>query len=187
VSVDIQQFYGIWPIRGVRFSDQLTEVRDNFNSLAPLVRQAYVDISNNPEDRDLTGLSFGELDMRHRWRWFYDKVNNEFLLQKNTNTEVSPTWENLFSITDNEGTATFSGIGGVRSVGGFYGITRKVSQNFSSSPEWIFNHNLNTSDITWSTRNNNHYSINPSGVFLDQNTTFFYFLTSQSGRATIVG
>lgn len=123
MSVRVFDFYNPWPKFGVPLSRQWEESRTNSDAVAPLVRGAYIDENvNNRTEHDLSGLAIGELDFRNRYRTFYDKSNNEFLIQYNTGTEAIPVWTTRFTIRDTDGRVTVNSPGGFTSVGGFYNL-----------------------------------------------------------------
>lgn len=167
MTIAIQHFYSPLPIRGVRFSDQIDKFGDDFNALSTIVRQAFADIGPSSGSNDLAGMSFGEVDFRHRWRWFYDKGTDQFILQFNTGTEATPVWVNIITVADTTGRTTFHGSGGV-DLGslGFYGVTvaltgnqpvfREVNKiNFEGSAFYIDQNTGNTDEVTVSTRRMN--------------------------------
>lgn len=123
MSVRILDFYNPLPIFGVPLSRQWEKFRTNSDATAPIVRGAYVDENvNNRTEHDLTGLAFGELDFRNRYRIFYDKSANEFLVQYNTGTEAIPVWTTRATFRDTDGRLTINAPGGLLSVGGFYNL-----------------------------------------------------------------
>ena len=123
MPVSILDFYNPLPIFGVPLSQQWEKFRTNSDAIAPIVRGAYVDTNaNNRTEHDLTGLAFGELDFRNRYRIYYDKSANEFLVQYNTGSEATPTWTTRATFRDTDGRLTINSPGGFTSVGGFYNL-----------------------------------------------------------------
>lgn len=123
MSVRIFDFYTGLPVTGVPFGRQWPKFREDFNALGPIVRGAYIDENiNNESEHDLSGLAIGELDFRNRYRTFYDKSSNEFIIQYNTGTEAVPVWTTRLTIRDTDGRVTVNSPGGFTSVGGFYNL-----------------------------------------------------------------
>lgn len=61
-----------------------------------------------------------------------------------------------------------------------------IAKTFSSSTEWVFNHNLNSSPLIWDTFNGAKESIIPDKVDVSElNTAYFYFADAVAGSAII--
>jgi len=146
-------FYFPWPNLGIKLSRQWTNIRQNTEKEAPLVRAAYVDpqpsSSNAPGEHDLSGWAIGERDFRNKFRIWYDKNNDRFSIQYNSGTEDVEIWNDYLSIRQVDGRVTVHGYGGLdTTVGGFYTpLSRNlaVSGTFTpASTEWVWTHSLNT-------------------------------------------
>lgn len=123
MSIRILNFYATLPTFGVPLSQQWEKFRTNADVSAVLARSAYIDEHpSNRTEHDLAGISIGELDFRHRYRTFYDKTANEFIIQWNAGTEAAPVWTTRFTIRDSDGRVTVNSPGGFTSVGGFYNL-----------------------------------------------------------------
>ncbi len=124
MSVRLFDFYNPLPVFGVPLSQQWEKFRTNSDVSAVIARASWIDENvNNRTEHDLSGLSIGELDFRHRYRIFYDKVANEFLIQWNSGNEASPIWTTRATIRDTDGRLTVNSPGGFTSVGGFYNLS----------------------------------------------------------------
>lgn len=122
MSIITQTFYHPLPRFGVPLKNQWDEFRENFNSLASIVRAAEVDQSNSPGQNDLSYLDVGELDFRNRFRVGYDKTNDRFVIEYNNGSEISPNWVPYFAIRQGDGRVIALGPGGFESQSGFYNL-----------------------------------------------------------------
>ena len=121
MSVVIKDFY-IFPAFGRPLNEQWTNLRESFGALNAFVRNGYIDESTNMTTHVLTALAYGELAQRFRFRWFYDKDADSFLLQQNTATEANPTWVTRLTIRESDGRLTINSPGGLLATGGFYNL-----------------------------------------------------------------
>ena len=164
MSIAVQTFYTPLPRFGVRLDRQWNLFREDFDHIAPLVRAAYADInSSNDSENDLAGLAVGELDFRNRYRIFYDKDSNAFLLQFNTGTEDTPIWTTRYTVRDSDGRLIVNSPGGLQSVSGFYnlgGIDLFVTQSGG-------------------------FSFEDAGVIGFDSGSGFYFTLDSSGRPVL--
>lgn len=181
-------FYAPWPVFGKQFNKQLVPVRENFQSLSPLVRAATVDQESSRVDDDLAGWSLGEAGFRNRFRTYYDKTNNEFKVQVNRGTESVPIWDDCLRIRESDCMVTATN--GLAATGGFYGLTLPLnlarSQAFSSQNVWVFQHNLNTFPVIVQAVAETGTVLTPTRIDLsDPNVAYFYFPVAQSGTAIV--
>lgn len=117
------EFYVPWPRFGQALSKQWDDLRENHRSLAPLARAAYIDENDiDPNQDDLAGWAIGELDFRNKFRIFYEKATDQFMIQQNTGTEAIPVWNSRVKLRESDGRLIVTGSGGIEAVGGFYGI-----------------------------------------------------------------
>lgn len=121
MGIAVRSFYHPIPYTGTAFKNSVEDMRTNSTSLGALVRAAYQDLDTSVNgSHDLAGLAVGELGFRNRFRIFYSKSDDEFQIQYNSGTEVSPTWNTYVKIRQSDGRFTVSSSGGLESTGGFY-------------------------------------------------------------------
>lgn len=122
MAIEVQAFYHPLPVFGVKLSNQWQQFRADFDALAPLVRAAYVEIAATTGSHDLAGFAHGELDFRNRWRTFYDKTANKFIIQHNTGTEKTPVWADAIDFADGTALGTLGTLVATQKIesAGFY-------------------------------------------------------------------
>ncbi len=103
-------------------------------------------------------------------------------------TKLTFRQEDFYLDTDSAGQPVVNirgGTGGGSS--GQFG-TGIFAQDFSSSSEWILNHNLGVNNIIWSVYDDQGNAVIPEKVSVhNPNTAYFYFLPATSGRAVVGG
>ena len=63
-----------------------------------------------------------------------------------------------------------------------------LAQGFGTLGEWIFQHNLNTENLVWSTYDNRQLAIIPDKVDISNpNIAYFYFIPAIAGKAVLLG
>lgn len=181
-------FYAPWPVFGKKFNKQLIAVRENFQSLSPLVRAATVDEETERVDDDLAGWALGEAGFRNKFRTYYDKTNNEFKIQKNIGTEAIPIWHDCLRIRESD--CMITATNGLTAEGGFYNLQLPMNltrtQEFESIPVWEFQHNLNTFPVIAQAVSDTGKVLTPTRIDVsDPNKTYFYFSAPQRGTAMV--
>ncbi len=122
MPVETQAFYHPLPRFGTPLNQQWDEFRADFNALAPLVRAAEVDIAALSGSHDLAFFDYGKLDFRNKWRAGYDRTLQGYVIQWNSATEASPTWNDVVLIRDSDRRVVITGDGGLESETGFYNL-----------------------------------------------------------------
>ena len=128
-------FYSPWPKFGKRLNFQWGESRHDIAILKAVARAQVQDVETGDDEvnasRILAGLEFGELvtnstSFKNQFRLFYDKDEDKFCIQRNTGTELAPTWVDYLCIDQANGLVTVNGLDagslGIGSDGGFYGL-----------------------------------------------------------------
>jgi hypothetical protein len=126
------EFYHPLPEFGNKLTRQWGKFRDDFDSLATLIRAATADISGTTGQHDLAGWAVGELDFRNRFQIFYDKDVDEFKVRLNQGTESAPVWLDCLRIRESDHRVVISGEGGLEVLGGFYNVV------FPTQPAAVF-------------------------------------------------
>lgn len=104
--------------------EQLIKVQQASKLIRALSDAATVNTNGDKLQDILTGLSFGNSTQRHKYRALYDTVNDRYLIQRNSGTDASKTWVELFRISSSGAITTTGAItaaGGISTTGG--GIT----------------------------------------------------------------
>ena len=123
---DPPEFYAPWPLFGKKISFQWDNIRKDTETLKVLSRSLNFDENITKYiDSAVAGYEYGEDGFHNRFRTFYDKDTNNWILQFNTGTEASPTWVNYVTV-NSIGTVTFQGA--------FYTATLDVSAGGDLGP-----------------------------------------------------
>lgn len=105
--------------------------------------------------------------------------NSDALIFDRRDFYISPSSQGKPVVSLNQ-SQTSSGSGNTTIVSGVQ------SQQFPSSTEWIFPHNLNSRPLLWSTYNNNFEAFIPDKLDVSNiNTAYFYFSEAVAGTAIV--
>lgn len=134
----INQFYGSFPFRGVRFDKQINPWKDNTKATNPLVQAGFVAPNSANRTQDILAyLASGKVGKRYTFRSGYDSHNSQYKIQYNTGTDGSQVWVDYLTIDEASGHIT--AVHGIS--GGFYGL--KVTETSGvpkfSTDKIIFN------------------------------------------------
>jgi hypothetical protein len=88
--------------------EQLTKVQQASKLLRALSDASTVNTNGDKLQDILTGLSLGNSTQRHKYRALYDTTNDRYLVQRNSGTDASKTWVELFRI-DSSGNVIVTG------------------------------------------------------------------------------
>ncbi|MDY6959047.1 MAG: hypothetical protein SVK08_07790 [Halobacteriota archaeon] len=181
MPIEVLQFYHPLPRFGVKLSDQWNEFRDNFDSLAPLVRAAYVDIATSSGSHDLSGFAQGELNFRNRYRIFYDKAAEEWKLQYNQGTEATEDFIDYVRVRNVDGRFIVEAPGGLESANGFYNfdyLTVSSTRSGGFSKAGVDTITVNSDDgLYWTVDSQ-------SNPILNLSPSFFYLKVRESESGT---
>lgn len=125
-------FYSPRPSFGVKFSEQVDDLRYNSENTYPIVVSSEQDYDATSGNRTLVGFRFGKIGLYNKYEVIYDDSSDSFKIKKNTNTESSPIWSDLLEIT-NDDKFTVKASGGFYSDSGIYGVSHPANPTVTDS------------------------------------------------------
>jgi hypothetical protein len=119
------EFYPVWPIiDGKPLQLQWGEERRNTSETKAIVRNSFQDIEDGVDIlnaiRAHIGQAFGDVDFETKYRFIYNKVTEEFCVQRNKGTVAVPNWIDTWCIRFSDGRFEVVSDGGLYSPNGFY-------------------------------------------------------------------
>lgn len=149
-------FYSIWPVLdGKPLNLQWGQIRSNTSETKAIVRNSFQELEDGEDElnalRSLLGLSFGDIDFRNRFRFFYDQVTDELCCQTNTGTVDSPVWVDSWCVRFHDGQFQVVSQGGINSSAGFYGEGLQSIEEVAESGSEADNSVLNPTKLFFNT------------------------------------
>jgi len=101
-DITTPEFYHPWPKFGKKLHEQWGEIRENQISLNPIVKAIGLDPSftGSRATGSVQAWESGETGFHNKVRTYWNKTNNQYLIQFNTGTEDCPTWDTKVTITE---------------------------------------------------------------------------------------